>query len=463
MRAVQSYPAKYSEDPIQNRQWSVRIWWELGALTIPVLVGNILQQTYNLVDTILVGYYLGERAFSALGIAGTISNLLLFLIFGCCTGIGVVVAELYGKKDYPTLRKALHLSALLGGVFTLLISALSAAFLPSLLFLLATPQALKPYVTEYVHIIQLFLVVTFSNNGLFSVLRAISDAKSATLFLAISMLSNIVLDVVCIGTLGMGIAGAAYATILAQAISVYCSLLHIVRKKRFLLGKESFEKADIQLLRKIGSYSFVSALHMSSLYVGRMLVQGIVNTVGMAEISAFTAASRIESLAQAVSTSVAEGLGLYIAQNRGAGDRSRIRKGLQVGGTFLTAGGMVVSLIMVFAPAPLIQMMLKTASAQTLLAGSEYFRMVGYFYTLCFLGNLFLGYCRGSGQVTQQFFITTTHLTVRIIIAYSLAETMGLRAVALGTGIGWIVMIGLQLIEFSRCRKHDPLLSPARI
>lgn len=444
-----------------DRQWSVRVWRELGALTIPVLVGNLLQQTYNVVDAIVIGYYFGESAFSAIGIAGTLTNLLLFLLFGCSNGIGIIVAELYGKQDYSLLRKELRIALLTGITFTIFISVLSMALLIPLLSFLATPDLLKPLVCEYVHIIQIFLIISFANNCLFSVLRAINAAQYATYYLSISMLINVLLDVLLIGILNMGISGAAYATVVAQAISVSCSLVHIIRKKSFLLGKEFLEKSDFYLFRRTLSYSFVSALHMSSLYIGRMLVQGIVNTIGLAEISAFTATSRIESLAQSVSTSVAESLGLYIAKSRGAEDKYRINKGLQDCFVFLLCSGIIVSMIMVLIPSPLMLFMLKSASEQTIRAGTGYFRIVGFAYPLCYLGNLFLGYCRGSGQVVQQFLITTSHLMIRVIVSWLLIKQFHLTAVAIGTCIGWFAMILFQFASFSRCKRKDPFLLPS--
>lgn len=444
---------------IDSENSALKVWKELGALTIPVLIGNFLQQTYNAVDTIIVGKYVGEEAFSAIGIAGTVSNLLLFLIFGCCTGISVIAAEYFGKRDFRLLRKELKLALITGAAFTVMISVISMLLLTPLLKLLSTPETLVPYVKEYLIIIQVCLIVSFINNCLFSVQRAMSEAKSAALFLAVSMISNIFLDLFFVGLLKMSIAGAAYATILAQIISIICSLVHISRKFPQLLKNERIDRSDIILLKRTASYSFVSALHMSSLYIGRMLVQGIVNTIDFAAIAAFTATSRIESLAQAISTSVAEGLALYVAQNRGANNKYKINKGIQAGSIFLLVSGAVVSATMIFCPEFLMRIMLSPAEDATLKAGVSYFSFLGFFYVLCYHGNLFLGYCRGSGRITLQFIITTSHLALRVVIAYLTVGRLGLNGVALGTGIGWILMTVMQLIGFKICRKKDDMLT----
>ena len=207
---------------------------QLIYLSIPLLIGNIFQQFYNTIDSIIVGTYVGHDAFAAIGIAGTIMNLFIFIIIGCCTGISIITAQLYGEKNYDAMRNEIFLSSVLGGVVTVIISILGIFFMPIILRLIQTPSQLIGYVTQYMNVILAGLIATFLYNFLSSILRSVGNTKMALIFLVISIALNVVLDLLLIKQFSMGIMGAALATVISQLVSAVLLYLYIVFKIPFL-------------------------------------------------------------------------------------------------------------------------------------------------------------------------------------------------------------------------------------
>ena len=302
---------------------------QLIYLSIPLLIGNIFQQFYNTIDSIIVGTYVGHDAFAAIGIAGTIMNLFIFIIIGCCTGISIITAQLYGEKNYDAMRNEIFLSSVLGGVVTVIISILGIFFMPIILRLIQTPSQLIGYVTQYMNVILAGLIATFLYNFLSSILRSVGNTKMALIFLVISIALNVVLDLLLIKQFSMGIMGAALATVISQLVSAVLLYLYIVFKIPFLKVKKEDIKYNSKLLKLTWQYSFVSALHQSSLYIGKLLVQGAVNSLGVDAISAYTATGRIEDVILAFGNSGSESTSIFIAQNTGAKNYKRVLKGFK--------------------------------------------------------------------------------------------------------------------------------------
>lgn len=427
----------------------------LVRLALPLLFGNILQQFYNIISSIIVERYLGEAAFAAIGIAGTVMNLFIFILGGCCTGIAVIMASLYGKKDHPALRQAIFLSLVFGISFTVLISVLGLTCTPFLLRLIQTPPEVSTFAVEYLNTIFLGLIACFLYNFFAAVLRAIGNTSAALVFLLISIAISLLLAILFVAHLNLGVRGAALATVLAQIISALLCFLYIRKTLPFLrVGREDM-RYDGSLVIKITRYSLVSALHQSSLYIGKLLVQGAVNTMGLAAISAYTATTRIEGIVLAAGESGAEAISVFVAQNSGAGKRQRAKKGFFTGlrGMLLIAA--LLSTILFFTAEPLMRVFVPSGSAMTIFYGTTYLQILCFFYFLSYTGSAFVGFYRGSGMVNIPLIGTTIHISLRVILSYLFISSMGMSAVSYATGIGWIVIVIFHSLIYVHLAKKE--------
>ena len=414
---------------------------QLIALSTPLLVGNILQQLYNTVDAVIVGRYVGERAFGAVGVAGSVMNLFLFLISGGCDGVGTLLAQFYGGDDGPRFRREFYLSGLFGAGASAALTLLGLLVLEPLLVLLRTPDSVAVYAAEYLKIIFLGFPAAFAYHLVSGVFRAVGNTRAALFFLALSMGVNLILDLVFVAGLSMGVAGAALATTLAQALAaVLCAGFLRARFPQLMFHRADMVM-DVPLLKRTARFSFVTALHMCNLYIGKLLVQGTVNSLGEDAIIAFTAAVRIEGFANSFGDSGAAAVAVFTGQNTGAGEERRVREGFHRGQRLLLAFSLVMSLIMIAGAEPCLRLVLPRVNVSALGPAMGYLRLVACFYVFNFLGSGLAGYFRGRGRVNIPVIGATGHISLRVVLSFLLAPAMGLPAVALATGLGWIGVV----------------------
>ena len=415
---------------------------QLIQLCLPVLGANVLQQLYNIMNSQVVIHYIGDSAFAALGVAESVMNLYIYVITGACMGAGVLIAQFYGEENLPRLRRQLYVSAVLIGGCTLAAVLLGQLFLPQILRLIQTPQALMADVSAYLRVILSGMVFTFTYNYLAAALRAIGNTRAALYFLLISLGYNLAAAWLLVAVLKLGIMGTALATASAQLLSTLLCLLYIRRKLPFLTITRQDMCMDPVLIRRTSSYAAVAALQQSSLYLGKLLVQGAVNGISLtstAPISAFTAATRIENFTQAFGISGCESISIFVAQNRGAGRQDRAYQGFLRGAALTVSSGLLFSALMVLAARPLASIFLSEADAVDLCVG--YLQIVGWFYFLSFIGHSYVGWFRGNGRMNVTFIGTTLQIACRVVGTYLLVSLMGLDAVALSTGVGWVVIV----------------------
>ena len=415
---------------------------QLIQLCLPVLGANVLQHLYNIMNSQVVIHYIGDSAFAALGVAESVMNLYIYVITGACMGAGVLIAQFYGEENLPRLRRQLYVSAVLIGGCTLAAVLLGQLFLPQILRLIQTPQALMADVSAYLRVILSGMVFTFTYNYLAAALRAIGNTRAALYFLLISLGYNLAAAWLLVAVLKLGIMGTALATASAQLLSSLLCLIYIRRKRAFLIFGPGDMRMDAGMARMTASYSAVAALQQSSLYLGKLLVQGAVNGISLvstAPISAFTAATRVENFTQAFGQSACESISIFVAQNRGAGHQRRTYQGFVRGGVIALSVGVLFSFLMVLAARPLSTIFLSEPEAVELCA--SYLRVIGWFYFLSFIGHSYVGWFRGNGRMNITFFGTTIQIACRVVGTYLLVSAMGLDSVALSTGIGWVVIV----------------------
>ena len=328
------------------------IWKQLTALALPLIWGNILQQMYNTIDSFVVGHYIGETAFAAAGVAGSVMNLSLFVISGCCNGIAIIIAELYGQKNWDLLRKESFLSLAFGGGFTIMLSMCGMLALQPLLRGIQTPAEVAGFIQEYLRIIYLGLPAVFLYNWCAAVLRGAGDTGASLWILLLAMGLNTILDFLFVLSFGLGMAGTAYATVVSQLFAAFICLGYMKKQTPKLLFHARDVSFHFPLFMRTIMLGTISALHQSSLYIGKLLVQGAVNTGGTGMISAYTATARIEGFANSFGDSGCTAISIFTAQNRGAHKRVRIRQGFLCGLRMMAGLGLVLSITMFLTSGP---------------------------------------------------------------------------------------------------------------
>ena len=429
---------------------------QLMGLALPLLGANVLQQLYNIANSLVVTWYLGEQALAALGIAESVMNLYIYVITGACMGSGVLVAQLYGEGNLARLRRQLAVgAALIGGVVLAGVS-LGQLFLPQLLTLLQTPDEVRADVSAYLRIILVGMLFTFAYNYLAAALRSIGDTRVALYFLFLSLGYNLAAAWFLVAVLKLGIVGTALATATAQLLSASLCYFYIRKKRAVLLFSTKDIVMERTLIRLTISYCAVAALQQSSLYLGKLMIQGAVNgisAVSTAAISAFTAAGRVENFTQAFGLSGCEAMAIFIAQNHGAGEDRRALRGFLLGSAATVWVGVVFSAAMGIFAQPLALLFL--GGGEGMAPCISYLRLISWFYLLSFFGNSFVGWFRGTGRMNVTFFGTTLQITIRVVGTYLLVDTMGLDAVALATGLGWVAIVVFQTTLFLLQLRHS--------
>ena len=417
-------------------------------LTLPLICGNILQQLYNTVDAFIIGRFLGSTAFGAVGVAGTVMNLFIFILSGCCTGIAVLFAQCYGSRDLAAFRREGFQALVFGLSVTVVLGLGGLTLLEPLLALIQTPENIEHLVTEYLTVIFLGLPVTFLYSLGSAALRAAGNTLAALFPLMAATALNVGLDILFVGGFSMGIAGAAVATVLAQGFAALLALGYLRwRMPQLLFGREDLH-LDWDMLRRTASFGLVSALQQSAVYIGKLLVQGAVNSMGNEAINAYTAATRIEGFANSFGDSGAEAVSVFVAQNTGAGEKKRVKRGFFTGMALMIALGLTMSLIMFVGARASLTLMLGESGLDALEGGMAYLRLIALVYVMCFIGSAYVGLYRGIGWVSVPVIGSSLQITIRVILAYALADSWGVAGVALATGIGWSAIITYQTVLY---------------
>lgn len=429
---------------------------QLIFLAVPLLIGNILQQLYNTADSLIVGHFLGTDAFASVGISGTIMNLFIFVLSGFCVGLSVIFGQLYGRGDQKRFREEVFVAALFGTLLTLVIGGGSMLFVSSMLRLIKTPKELIPYANVYLMVILAGLPFTYFYNLFSGILRSIGDTRAALMFLTVSIVSNVFLDSFFIAGLHMGTGGAAAATVLSQLLSAAGCFFYIRGHYPYLLCRREDFGFHRDLLTRTVRFGVTSALQESSLYIGKILIQGAVNTLGTPGIAAYTATMRLEGFANSFGDSGSQALSVHIAQNLGAGNKGRVYKSFKKAMALQVLLGLSLSVVMFTTASSGIRLFFQADDIRALSYGISYMRLISIVYVLCFIGCTFVGYYRGTGRVHMPFLGTTMQIFFRAFLSRLMVSSFGLAAVAMATGASWALAVSFHAAAyFLHYRKKD--------
>lgn len=409
----------------------------------PLMLGNLLQQCYNIADTLIVGRVLGAGALAAVGSSYTLIVFITSIFIGLCMGCSAVFSMQYGARDLKELRSSIFSSILIIGSVTLVLNVLSIAFLSPIIHLLQTPDEITGLTYDYLFIIFLGMIPVCLYNFYAFLLRAIGNSFVPLLFLMVSVILNIGLDLLFILVARMGVEGAALATVIAQSaaaagIIVYtCRLFPVLRLTR----KDCAIRPHA--IKRISSYAFLTGIQQSVMNFGILMVQGLVNSFGTSVMAAFAAAVKIDSFAYMPVQDFGNAFSTFVAQNYGAGRIERIRRGIRSAILVTTLFAFAVS-AMVFWCSPWLMSLFVSPDETAIIAiGVEYLRIEGSFYVG--IGYLFLlyGFYRAVCLPSMSVVLTVVSLGTRVVLAYILAAIPSVGY----TGIWWSVPVGWALAD----------------
>lgn len=419
----------------------------LASYAVPLILGNLFQLAYNMVDSIIAGRFIGRDALAATGMAAPIMNILILGISGLCVGSGIMMSAFYGASDKDKLKKEMTTMSLFGLCFSLAIVLLAQALTPWLLNVLNVPKDVKAMTSTYLRIIFLGCPFTFFYNSLSSALKAIGDSKTPVRFLMFASVLNASLDIIFIGFLGFGIVCSAVTTVIAQAVSALLTALYIYRKEPLLHVDLKALKIDGKLLKDTLKIGGVTALQQSVQPVGKLLIQGCVNTLGVNVIAAYNAVTRVDDFACTPEQSVSHAVTTFVAQNRGAGKKERIRKGFRSGLLLEVCYFVIIFTVAQVFKRPIMSLFVTgEGSAEIIGTGCEYLSLMAFFYILPGLTNCIQGFFRGMGKVKITLISTAIQTTGRVVFTFILVPKMGITGIALSCALGWSCMI---LFEYS--------------
>lgn len=411
--------------------------------TIPMIIGNLFQQLYNVADTIIVGRFIGSNALGAVGSSYAIMVLLTSIILGLCIGSGTVFSHLYGANKIEELKNSFFMSFCLIGLLTLIINISVLVYIDDILVLLQIPQEVLHETKTYLQIIFYGIGFTSIYNYFTSIMRSMGNSVVPLIFLIISAIINIVLDIIFVVPLNMGIAGVAYATIIAQGFSAVGIAIYCFKSMPITRLRKKDLRFKLDIMKKIGNYSILSSIQQSIMNFGILLIQGLVNSFGVATMAAFAAVVKIESFAYLPMQDFGNAISIYVAQNKGAAKKERIRTGIRAAIKINTIYGMIISAILLIFARPLLTIFIKSSEVEIIKIGIQYLYIVGVFY--CLIGYLFLfyGLFRGMGRPEISIVLTILSLGTRVALAYILSPIPSIGLV----GIWWSIPIGWALAD----------------
>ena len=410
---------------------------------VPMILGNLLQQCYNVADTLIVGQFLGSDALAAVGSAFTLMTFLTSILLGLCMGSGAVFSIRFGEKEEDRLKEGICAAFLLTAGLTLLLNLAVFLFIDQILLFLRVPDEIWELMREYLLVIFCGIAATFLYNYFASLLRAVGNSITPLIFLAVSAILNIGLDLWFVVGLHRGVAGAAEATVISQYVSgVGLGIYTWVRFPSLRPGRAHL-RIRKETLREIAGFSMLTCVQQSVMNLGILMVQGLVNSFGTTIMAAFAAAVKIDAFAYLPVQDFGNAFSTIIAQNYGAKKKDRIQTGLKGAVTVSVLFSILLSAIVWIFSRPLMLLFVHAEETEIITEGIRYLHIEGAFY--CGIGCLFLlyGLYRAVGRPGMSVVLTVISLGTRVILAYLLSAVPSIGVI----GIWWAVPIGWFLAD----------------
>ena len=406
---------------------------------LPLMAGNLLQQLYNVADTLVVGRFLGADALAAVGSAYTLMTFLTSILLGLCMGSSAFFSIQFGRRDTERLKNSFFLAFVLIGLAALALNALSFAGLDWIIRALQVPETVVPLMREYLFYIFFGILATFLYNYFANLLRAVGNSVVPLVFLGVSAVLNIVLDLVFVLVCRWGVAGAAVATVIAQYVSGIGILLYYLLRFPELRIARRHMKWDGSIVREIAGFSCLTCVQQSVMNLGILMVQGLVNSFGAAVMAAFAAAVKIDSFAYMPVQDFGNAFSTFIAQNYGAGRADRIRRGIKSAAACAFGFCAAISILVCVFARPLMGLFIPPEEMEIIAVGVGYLRIEGACYFGIGLLFLLYGFYRAVSRPGMSVVLTAASLGTRVLLAHLLSAVpaLGVTGIWVSVPIGW--------------------------
>lgn len=424
-----------------------RVLWKFS---LPLLGSILFQQLYNIADSLVAGKFVGENALAAVGNSYEITLIFIAFAFGCNIGSSVVIAKLFGAKRWNDVKTAVNTTLIASAALCAVLMLLGFLLCPALLRVINTPDEIFADSRLYLNIYIGGLIFLFLYNIATGIFSALGDSTTPFVFLAISSVSNIFVDILFVTAFHMGVAGVAWATFLCQAVSCVLAVAVVFRRLRQLPS----ERAPLfsgKLLGEITRIAIPSILQQSFISVGNILIQSIINGYGAPVIAGYAAAIKLNNMIITSFTALANGMSNFTAQNLGAKLPDRVREGFRGGAKMVYALAIPVAALYVLASEPLIRLFMTDASALALQTGVSFLRIVSPFYLVVNIKLIADGVLRGSGAMRHFMIGTFTDLILRVVLAFILSATpLGANGIWMSWPIGWSIATTVSLVFYKK-------------
>lgn len=409
--------------------------------SLPLMAGNIFQQLYNVVDTLVVGRFLGEAPLAAVGSAYTLMIFITSILIGLTMGNGVYFSICHGQKNTARMKQSIYISFLSIGALSLFLNAISYIFLEEIIRFMQIPADVASYFRDYLLWIFSGIIAVFLYNYFAALLRAVGNSLIPLVFLIVSALLNIALDLLFILVFQQGVAGAAKATVIAEYVSGLGILCYCLFYRKDLLVEKKYRRWDPSIFREISRLSLLTSLQQSIMNFGILLVQGLVNSFGTIVMAAFAAGVKIDTLAYSPLMDFGNAFSTAIAQNYGAGDQKRIRECVIASAKMVVSFALLTSVI-IYAFAPeLMAFFVPETATETIAIGAGYLRIEGACYIGIGILSMLYAYYRAIKEPGMSVILTILSLGSRVILAYALSALplFGVTGIWLSIPIGWAI------------------------
>lgn len=413
----------------------------LLGFALPLMAGNLLQQFYNIADTWVVGRFLGPKALAAVGSSYTLMVFLTSVFSGLCMGSGVAFSIYFGKKDFERLKSAIFLSFSFIGAVTLALNVLLFPGLDEIIRLLRVPDDTAPFMKTYLFIIFMGITASFLYNYFACLLRAVGNSLAPLFFLGVSVVLNVVLDLVFVLVFDWKVGGAAIATVMSQFVSAAGILLYTLVKFRDIRPQKRHMHWNKRIFGELINLSFLTCIQQSVMNLGILMVQGLINSFGSVVMAGYAAAVKIDSFAYMPVQDFGNAFSTFIAQNYGAGKGERIKKGIRSASLAVVVFCVLVGAIVCILANPLMKIFIDAADTDIIAAGAGYLRMVASCYVGIGFLFLFYGLYRAVHRPGFSVVLTVISLGTRVVLAYFLSAIpeIGVKGIWMAIPIGWFL------------------------
>lgn len=426
----------------------------LWKFCLPLFASIIFQQLYNIADSLVAGKFIGENALAAVGNSYEITLIFIAFAFGCNIGCSVIVSQFFGAKDYNNMKTSVYTAMISTAVLCAVLMLFGVLFCGNLLKLIKTPSAILNDSKLYLDIYIYGLPFMFFYNMATGIFSALGDSKTPFIFLAVSSVTNIFIDIIFVKAFNMGIAGVAWATFICQGISAVLAVIVVFLRLSKIKVLQRCPVFSFIILVKLLKIAIPSILQQSFISIGNIIIQSVINEFGAGTIAGYSAAVKLNNLVITSFTTLANGISNFTAQNLGAGKSERIRDGFKAGLKMVWIISIPLVLLYFFAGKQLLYLFLDNPTNTAIHTGIMFLCILSPFYFVVSTKLVADGILRGAGLMSRFMITTFTDLILRVVLAIILSKQFGSTGIWCAWPIGWSIATTLSVIFYKKAKFH---------